>query len=130
MGWLMSGIVQVRFIPGFCPFCSEETLAHLLFMCAMLQPLWLHFSHLFIFTLPIQDHIKSRDFLINTYEPWPKLQSMAPGEASSTGDPLLIPCPATPLGSAPLPTTHQTCGHFQGVPSAIGVFCPMPPSVH
>lgn len=33
-------MVQVRFIPGFYPFCSEEMLAHIFFMCVMLQSLW------------------------------------------------------------------------------------------
>lgn len=120
MGQFKSGIGQARFIPGFCLFCSEEMLAHLFFMCAMLQS-WLHFSfHIFIFTLLTQDHTKSWDFLINIHQPWPKLQSMAPGEASYSGDPFLFPCPSTPLGSAPLAITHQLCGHFQGVLSAIG----------
>jgi len=62
------GTVQVRFIPGFCPFCSEKMLACLFFMCAMLQSLWQHFSsHLLIFTPLNQNYTKSRDFLINIH---------------------------------------------------------------
>lgn len=98
--------VQIRFIPGFCPFCSEEVLAHIFFMGAMLQSLRRYLALLYFYPPCQRPHQVLR--LSHQHAlALAKTAVQGPWRNKLIKAPFFISCPTTCLGSSSLAITHQ-----------------------